>query len=218
MHRGLGDKRRPAGGPQRFVGWNRRGTFVWFTNCRMVVAEADREFAFDVSSFGLPVARWGYRFAPAGDGTEVTEYWQDLRQGRTIRGAVVAAPLTDGQLVALVAWTGDFHRAGADFRHPGRWRYFPIPDATLIGPNDIAYYNACFDGDRPVGVFDWDLASDQSVAGVGLHRLERRAHVGRGAGPGQAARRLRLIADTYGGPSARDILHAVVPRIARMSI
>ena len=45
----------------------------------------------------------------------------------------------------------------ADFAHPGPWRYFPTPGATLIGHNDIAPYNACFDGDDLAGVFDWDL-------------------------------------------------------------
>ena len=65
----------------RFVGFNRRGPFVWFTTCRTVAAVAGEEFAFDVTTFGMPVARWGYRLAPVPDGTEVTEYWQD-RRGR----------------------------------------------------------------------------------------------------------------------------------------
>jgi hypothetical protein len=69
--------------PTRFVGWNRRGPYVWFTTCRVAVAEPDTEFAFDVSSFGLPVARWGYRFTPVPGGTEITEYWQD-RRGRAV--------------------------------------------------------------------------------------------------------------------------------------
>ena len=60
----------------------------WFTTCRIVTAEPDREFAFDVTTFGLPVARWGYRLAPQEDGgTLVTEYWVDHRRhgprGRT---------------------------------------------------------------------------------------------------------------------------------------
>jgi hypothetical protein len=70
---------RRAGAPARFVGFNRRGPFVWFTTCRVAVAEPDREFAFDVSALGQPVARWGYRFAPVDGGTEVTEYWVDRR-------------------------------------------------------------------------------------------------------------------------------------------
>jgi Polyketide cyclase / dehydrase and lipid transport len=75
---------RRAGRPRRFVGFNRRGGYVWFTTCRVVVDEPGAEFAFDVTSFGLPVSRWGYRFAPRPDGgTDVTEYWDD-RRGRAV--------------------------------------------------------------------------------------------------------------------------------------
>jgi hypothetical protein len=78
-------RRRPDGGPRSFVGFNRRGPFVWFTTCRVVTAEPHREFAFDVSTFGLPVARWGYRFVPDGGGTTITEYWVDRRSPGAVR-------------------------------------------------------------------------------------------------------------------------------------
>jgi uncharacterized protein YndB with AHSA1/START domain len=71
--------RRRDGMPTRFVGFNRRRGFVWFTTCRVLIADPDREFTFDVSTFGQPVARWGYRFAPVEGGTEVTEFWLDRR-------------------------------------------------------------------------------------------------------------------------------------------
>jgi hypothetical protein len=71
--------RRQGGAPARFVGFNRRGPLVWFTTCRVVTAEPGREFAFDVTTFGLPVSRWSYRLSPVPDGTEVTEHWQDRR-------------------------------------------------------------------------------------------------------------------------------------------
>jgi hypothetical protein len=71
--------RRRDGVPTRFVGFNRRRGFVWFTNCRVLIADPEREFTFDVSTFGQPVARWGYRFAPVRGGTEVTEFWIDRR-------------------------------------------------------------------------------------------------------------------------------------------
>ena len=54
----------------------------------------------------------------------------------------------------------------ARFSHPGPWRYPCVPRASLIGHNDIAPYNVCFDGDRLAGVSDWDLAGD-----AGLRRL-----------------------------------------------
>ena len=63
--------------------------------------------------------------------------------------------LTVGQLVSMVRWTRVFHEAVADFAHPGPWRYPRLPGPTLIGHNDIAPYNVCFDGEELVGVFDW---------------------------------------------------------------
>lgn len=60
--------------------------------------------------------------------------------------------LTEGQVASLVAWTREFHTAVAGFSHPGPWRYFALDAPTLIGHNDIAPYNACFDGDHLAGV------------------------------------------------------------------
>lgn len=83
--------RPPARSGSRFVGFNRRGPFVWFTTGRVTSARAPEgprgggEFTFDVGVFGLPLARWGYHFEPEGAGTRVTETWQDLRSGRGAR-------------------------------------------------------------------------------------------------------------------------------------
>jgi uncharacterized protein YndB with AHSA1/START domain len=70
---------RRDGAPARFIGLNRRGPWVWFTTCRVVTAKPAEEFAFDVTTFGMPVSRWSYRFAPVAEGTEVTEAWLDQR-------------------------------------------------------------------------------------------------------------------------------------------
>jgi hypothetical protein len=89
--------RRREGTPTRFVGFNRRRGYVWFTTCRVVIADPEREFTFDVSTFGQPVARWGYRFAPTGDGTEVTEFWVDRRS----RGAYRLGRIFTGKSVEV---------------------------------------------------------------------------------------------------------------------
>ncbi len=89
----------------RFVGFNRRGLFVWFTTCRVVVAEPDTEFAFDVTTFGLPVSRWGYRLRAVRDGTEVTEFWSDRRT----RGAHLLGRIFTGRVAAD---RGSANRAG----------------------------------------------------------------------------------------------------------
>ena len=86
--------RRRSGTPARFVGFNRRGPFVWFTTCQVVAAEPAREFGFDVTTFGMPVSRWGYRMTPSDGGTEVTEYWLDRRS----RGAFVLGRIFTGRV------------------------------------------------------------------------------------------------------------------------
>lgn len=89
--------RRDGGRPARFVGWNRRGPFVWFTTCRVITATPPAEFAFDVTTFGLPVARWAYRFTPVEDGTEVTEHWADRR----VRGALLLGRIFTGRSATM---------------------------------------------------------------------------------------------------------------------
>ncbi len=124
--------------------------------------------------------------------------------------------LSEGQIVSLVSWTRMFHDAVADFSHPGPWRYFPVPQPTLVGHNDIAPYNACFDGDRLVGVFDWDLAGPttplQELAFIAWNCVP----LWRDTGAADAATRLVLIAETYGGVTAAQILAAVPGRIQIM--
>ncbi len=85
---------RRHGAPARFVGFNRRGACVWFTTCRVVAAEPGEEFAFDVTTFGMPVSRWSYRLAAVPGGTEVTECWQDRRS----RGAHVLGRVFTGRV------------------------------------------------------------------------------------------------------------------------
>ncbi len=73
--------RTPVRTGTRFVGFNRRGPFVWCTTGRVSAARVGEEFTFDVGVFGLPIARWSYQFAAEGSGTRVTETWEDLRTG-----------------------------------------------------------------------------------------------------------------------------------------
>ncbi len=96
---------RRDGAASRFVGFNRRGFFVWFTTCRVVVAEPDTEFAFDVTTFGMPVSRWGYRLRAVPAGTEVTEYWSDRRT----RGAHILGRIFTGRVAVD---RGTANRAG----------------------------------------------------------------------------------------------------------
>jgi hypothetical protein len=124
--------------------------------------------------------------------------------------------LTPGRIVALLSWTRTFHEAVADFTHDGPWRFFPVSDPTTIGHNDIAPYNACFDGDDLVGVFDWDFAGPTTPLLELAFIAWNCVPLWRDIGSTAAAERLELIAASYGGPNARQILDAVPARIQLM--
>lgn len=124
--------------------------------------------------------------------------------------------LTEPQLRSLLAWTRALHEAVADFSHGGPWRFFPVEGATLVGHNDIAPYNACFDGDEVTGVFDWDLAGPSTplleLAFIAWNCVPLWEDIGAAA----AAARLQIIATTYGPVPAGAILAAVPRRIQLM--
>jgi hypothetical protein len=125
-------------------------------------------------------------------------------------------PLSLAQVSSVVHWTRAFHQAVAGFSHPGPWRYCPFPQSTLIGHNDIAPYNACFDGDKVAGVFDWDMAGPSTPLLELAFIAWNCVPLWRDVGPSEAAERLEAIAGAYGGPDACAILHAVPYRIQTM--
>jgi Phosphotransferase enzyme family len=124
--------------------------------------------------------------------------------------------LSPGQLVSVVSWTRAFHGAVAGFSHPGPWRFFPVACPSLIGHNDIAPYNVCFAGDELVGVFDWDLSGPSTPLLELAFIAWNCVPLWRDIGPAASAERLRVIAETYGGFGARQVLHAVPGRIETM--
>ena len=77
-----------ASGPAvgaKFKGWNKRGLMRWSTVSTVVTADEPTEFAWEVDKSRM---KWGYRFEPAGDGTKVTEYREELaRKPFTVRVA-----------------------------------------------------------------------------------------------------------------------------------
>ena len=65
-----------GGGPRvgaTFTGRNELPDRTWETTSEVVVADPGREFAFVVTTTGT---RWGYTFAAAEGGTELTESWE----------------------------------------------------------------------------------------------------------------------------------------------
>jgi hypothetical protein len=144
-------------------------------------------------------------------------------QGREIltylAGHVIDADVemvTPAQIASMVRWTRTLHDAVAEFRHPGPWRFFPMSTTTLIGHNDVAPYNVCFAGDDVIGVFDWDLAGPTTPLFELAFIAWNCVPLWRDIGAEPAAARLTVIAETYGGPSPGEILHAVPARINLM--
>ena len=124
--------------------------------------------------------------------------------------------LTDAQLVATATWTRRLHESTGSFTDSGPWRFAGPSEANLIGHNDIAPYNICFDGDVLVGVFDWDLSGPTTaLLELGFIAwncvpLYRRPDVD--DPDAYAAARLHLLASAYGGVDASDVLAATLSR------
>jgi 8-oxo-dGTP diphosphatase len=140
--------------------------------------------------------------------------------------------LPDEELLAdAMRWLRRYHDAVAGFWHPGPWRNEPgsaaASDGRIVCHHDFAPYNVAVSrsvsGLRVVGVFDWDMAGpgtplqDLAFAAWNWVPLARRLPAD------LAARRLRVMAASYGGapdhrpgdPSPDEILDAVVPRVER---
>jgi phosphotransferase family enzyme len=122
-------------------------------------------------------------------------------------------PLSPAQITSLITWMRGMHEVVAGFVHPGPWRYFDIPDPVFIGHNDLAHYNACFDGDQLAGVFDWDLAGPTNPLMELAFAAWNIVPLWTDIGVERAAARLTHIAESYDGPSAHEILHAVPIRV-----
>ncbi|QWZ08515.1 NUDIX domain-containing protein [Nocardioides panacis] len=120
------------------------------------------------------------------------------------------AVLSDAQLEDLTRWTRELHDAVDGFVGEGPWRFFPVDGAHLVGHNDVAPYNVVFARDRVAGVFDWDLAGPTTRLFELAHLAWSGVPLFRETPPADVARRLELMAATYGGGvSARQILHTV---------
>jgi hypothetical protein len=63
----------------RFRGTNRAGWRFWTTTVTVRSAEPGQRFAFDVDTFGVPVATWEYDLSERDGGCSVTERWTDRR-------------------------------------------------------------------------------------------------------------------------------------------
>jgi uncharacterized protein YndB with AHSA1/START domain len=63
----------------RFRGTSRNGRRRWTTTSRIVEMRPAELFAWDVTYFGQPVARWEYRIEPHAEGVQLVEAFEDRR-------------------------------------------------------------------------------------------------------------------------------------------
>ncbi|MGH8968230.1 MAG: phosphotransferase, partial [Actinomycetes bacterium] len=126
--------------------------------------------------------------------------------------------LSEAQIVSVTGWVRALHEEMRGFAHPGPWRMHDgtMTAGEIICHNDVAPYNVCFEGDEIVGVFDWDMAGPNTPL-IDLGFLAWNAvPLRRELDPLSSASRLQLIARTYGGVTAAEILHATVVRVEQM--
>jgi hypothetical protein len=61
----------------KFRGWNKHGPMRWFTTSTITKADRPNQIEWEVRE---SATRWGYRFAPEGGGTLVTEYREPFKK------------------------------------------------------------------------------------------------------------------------------------------
>jgi hypothetical protein len=152
-------------------------------------------------------------------------------QGREVLaflpGTVPAYPLpavcwTDGFLADAAGVLCRLHDASVGFDRTGRVWQPPVREpAEVVAVNDFAPYNLVLRDGAIVGVIDLDQASpgprvrDLAHLAYRLVPLTAPANAdGRPTAPRERARRLRLLAEAYGGVAPAAVLAAVRPLLA----
>lgn len=127
--------------------------------------------------------------------------------------------VSDDLLTAGVSWLRRFHNAVRTYRpsQPVEWRggQRTLDGDEIICHHDPGAYNWIVSGDRLVGVIDWDMA------GPG-HGIDDLAFMAWNSVPlyrpipiGDAARRVRTMAETYGDVDPAVLLVHVATRMQR---
>jgi len=136
--------------------------------------------------------------------------------GRTV--AVDGEEPSTETLRDAARWLRRFHTAVTTFRPVGTlsWRHGAraLAPAEIICHNDPGVYNWIVSDGRFAGIIDWDIAGP----GVPLEDLAFLAWTGvplsHEMSTPDVVRRLRLVADAYGGVDPRLLLHAAGTRMA----
>ena len=128
----------------------------------------------------------------------------------------VEAP-SDGLLVSAVEWLGRFHTAVATYRPTGvvGWRLVRCalaPD-EVVCHNDPGAYNWVVADGRFAGLIDWDLVGPGRPVDDLAFLAWTAVPLFRETPTDDVARRLRLVARTYGGVNPRELLRESVERM-----
>lgn len=138
--------------------------------------------------------------------------------GRTIAVDEEIAPET--VLKEAAAWLRRYHDTIRGFDWVSRvWRgseSAPAP-GQIICHNDTGAYNWIVDGDRFVGMIDWDQAGPGSPIDDLAFLCWSGVPLFRAVPVTDAARRVEVAAGAYGGLTASDLLDAVADRMTRAS-
>jgi hypothetical protein len=132
---------------------------------------------------------------------------------------------SDGLLADVGKAVAAYHRAVADFvpNADARWQYRPrqLEPGEIICHHDFAPYNAVFNGERLVGIIDWDGAGPGTIQEelaflawqwVPLGPPDLKVHVGCDPQIDEGAR-LRLLLGSYGYEDRAGLIDAVIERI-----
>nr|WP_211208748.1 phosphotransferase [Aeromicrobium marinum] len=145
------------------------------------------------------------------DGREVLSYIEG--RGVPVDDEVVL----DSVLVEAVQWLREFHDVVEDFRptEPLTWRSgtAELEPGQIICHADPGAYNWIIQSGHFVGMIDWDLAGPGRAIDDLAFLCWTAVPLYRATDPVDAARRLDLVADTYGEWGPVTVLNAVVDRM-----
>ena len=99
-----------------FRGTSRNGRRRWTTTSTITDMQPNELFAWEVTYFGRPVARWEYRVEPADDGVRLVEAVIDRRGPvlRTISPLITGSPDRDKRNAATMETTLEAVKAAAE--------------------------------------------------------------------------------------------------------
>lgn len=128
---------------------------------------------------------------------------------------------SEALLADAMRWLRRFHEAVSEVQVAGPWRTRSgaLRPGELVAHNDFAPYNVAVstssDGERLVGVFDWDMAGPATRVDELAFAAWNWVPLWRPIPTDLVARRLGVMSAAYGEVDPVRILEGVVPRIQR---